>query len=272
MRARASIRGVARTFLCGCATIACHDRVVTSLRERLLAVMDRKHHWAYPALTRPGLARAQLFEHFRHEYLVYVRDFPALLARALGTTPPIDDVRRSLAENLYEEQTGGLSGTAPHPQLFLRMMAGLGFEASAFDDDDAWLHDAARRYRDFLRERSCAAPWQAAVALLTIFVEGSVNERAELEGTYVRRARRGGGARARAREALRLPARSDGADARARAGRRGPSLRRVADRARRTSARRRAIEAQVVATCEEALAAWHAYRDGVAERMHLRRA
>src|SRR5215469_13821623 len=145
--------------------------------------MDRKHHWAYPALLRPGLSRDQLLAHFRHEYLVYVRDFPVLLARALGVTPPIDDVRRSLAENLYEEQTGGLSGTGAHPLLFLRMMEGIGFEASAFVDDDAWLHPAARRYRDFLREGAQSVPWQASVALLTIFVEGSVNERAELAGT-----------------------------------------------------------------------------------------
>src|SRR5579883_1172464 len=134
------------------------------LRERLLSVMDRKHHWAYPALTQPGLTRDQLLAHFRHEYLVYVRDFPVLLARALGTTPPLDDVRRALAENLYEEQTGGLSRTDAHPALFVRMMGGLGFAPDAFRDDDAWLHPAARLYRDFLRERSCAQPWQAAVA------------------------------------------------------------------------------------------------------------
>ena len=28
-----------------------------SVRDELLALMDRKHHWAYPALTRPGLSR-----------------------------------------------------------------------------------------------------------------------------------------------------------------------------------------------------------------------
>src|ERR1700679_3778607 len=83
-----------------------------SLRDRLLAVMDGKDHWAYPPLTRAGLTREQLLVHFRHEYLVYVRDFPVLLARALGVTPPIASVRASLAENLYEEQTGGLSRTA----------------------------------------------------------------------------------------------------------------------------------------------------------------
>ena len=119
-----------------------------AVRDQLLSVMDRKNHWAYPALTRPGLTREQLFVHFRHEYLVYVRDFPALLARALGITPPLADVRRSLAENLYEEQTGRLSGTAAHPELFLKMMTGLGFAPEEFADDDAWLHPAARRYRD----------------------------------------------------------------------------------------------------------------------------
>ena len=104
------------------------------LRERLLAVMDRKHHWAYPNLTRAGLTRDQLFAHFKHEYLVYVRDFPVLLARVLGNVPAVDEVRRALAENVYEEQTGGLSRTDAHPALFLKMMAGLGFAPSAFAD------------------------------------------------------------------------------------------------------------------------------------------
>src|SRR5262245_29297387 len=102
------------------------------MRERLLAIMDRKDHLAWPHFTRPGLSRAQHLVHFRHEYLTYVRDFPVLLARALGTTPPIEDVRRSLAENVYEEQTGGLSKSAAHPELFLRMMEGLGYSRSDF--------------------------------------------------------------------------------------------------------------------------------------------
>jgi len=239
------------------------------LRERLLAVMDRKHHWAYPALTKPGLTREQLLAHFRHEYLVYVRDFPVLLARALGVTPPLDDVRRALAENLYEEQTGGLSRTAAHPELFLRMMGGLGFDRAAFADDDASLHPAAQRYRDFLRERSAAQPWQSAVGLLTIFVEGSVNERAELAGTYVRR--RGEqaarehplvkfyGCKLEAMELTRAHAEVEG-------GHREDAWRVVQAHAPDGSAEARAV----VETCEQALSLWHAYRDGVAERMGLR--
>jgi len=232
--------------------------------------MDRKHHWAYPALTRPGLSREQLLSHFRHEYLVYVRDFPVLLARALGIVPPIDDVRRSLAENLYEEQTGGLSGTDAHPRLFLRMMAGLGYGERSFADEDAWLHPAARRYRDWLRERACAQPWQAAVALLTIFVEGSVNERAELAGTYVRRR---GDAAVREHplvlhygcppEAMQLAR----AHAQVEGDHRGEAWRMVLSHAAEGSDGARAA----IETCEQALPAWLAYRDGVAERMGLRR-
>jgi pyrroloquinoline-quinone synthase len=233
--------------------------------------MDRKHHWAYPALTQPGLSREQLFAHFRHEFLVYVRDFPVLLGRALGQVPPFDEVRHALAENLYEEQTGGLSGTAAHPQLFLRMMRGLGFEADAFADDDGWLHPAARRYRDFLRERASAAPWQAAVALLTIFVEGSVNERAELAGTYVRRRGEDAvrehplvkiyGCPPEAMELARAHAQVEG-------GHRADAWRMLLPYAPDGSSAALAA----AATCDEALAIWHAYRDGVAERMGVRRA
>lgn len=242
---------------------------MTSTRDALLGVMDRKDHWAYPALTRPGLTRAQLFVHFRHEYLVYVRDFPVLLARTLGIVPPIEDVRACLARNLYEEQTGGISGTAAHPRLFLRMMAGLGFDPATFADDDAWLHPAALRYRNFLRERACAPPWQAALALLTIFVEGSVHERAELAGDFVRRESvqavtehvlvKHYGCPPEAMELTRAHAEVEGEH-------RQDAWRMVLAAVQTTDEARAAIDA-----CERALAMWHAYRDGVAERMGVER-
>jgi pyrroloquinoline-quinone synthase len=238
-----------------------------SFKERLLAVMDRKHHWAYPLLTRPGLSKAQLLVHFRHEYLVYVRDFPVLLARALGQTPPLADVRRALAENLYEEQTGGLSGSGPHPELFLRMMEGLGFSPDEFTESHAAaLHPAAHTYREWLREVSAAPAWQTAVAVLTIFVEGSVNERAELAGTFVR---------ARGEDAVKnhplvlhygCPpsamqlTRAHGA---VEGGHREDAWRVVVGHTPS------GLEAATVAAMEKGRTLWHAYRDGVAERMGL---
>jgi pyrroloquinoline-quinone synthase len=238
------------------------------LIEPLLAVMDRKHHWAYPALTRPGLSREQLLVHFRHEYLVYVRDFPVLLARVLGNVPPLDEVRRSLAENLYEEQTGGLSKTGPHPALFLKMMRGLGYDESAFAENGVTLHPAALEYRAFLQRESTAFPWQAAAALLTIFVEGSANERAELLGTYVRR--KGDGA------VLQHPlVRFYGCPPEAMVLTRAHALVEGDHRAdawamvvAHTPLGSK-IEERVVAVCAEALTLWMRYRDGVAEQMGL---
>ncbi len=160
------------------------DALRESLRERLLTVMDGKHHGAFPHLTRPGLRREQLLAHFRHELHVYVRDFPVLLARVLGQGPPAD-VRASLAENIYEEQTGRLSLGRPHPELFLEMMAGLGFERSELASGDPSLEPEALGYRAFLEEVSAQAPWIVGCAVLTIFVEGSVHERAEMAGARV---------------------------------------------------------------------------------------
>ncbi|MBX3188424.1 MAG: iron-containing redox enzyme family protein [Labilithrix sp.] len=230
--------------------------------------MDQKNHWAYPSLTRPGLSRAQLLVHFQHEYAVYVRDFPVLLARALGQVPDVPDVRRALAENLYEEQTGGLSKSAPHPELFLRMMEGLGYERALFAEPivSRGLHEAARAYTSFLREKSAEAPWQAAAALLTIFVEGSVNERAELAGTYARA--KGDAAVARHSlvvnygcppEAMQLVRAHGDVEG----GHRDDAWRIVLDHTPDD------VTKIVVETCMEALARWHRYRDGVASLMGL---
>jgi pyrroloquinoline-quinone synthase len=252
------------------ASLPTETPLARSLTARLLDVMDRKDHWAYPALTAPGLTRAQLLEHFRHENAVFVRDFPALLARALGITPPIESVRRALAENVYEEQTGGLSKTAPHPELFLQMMEGLGLSRAQFDaiDEDAWLAPEARAYREFLREGASRAPWQAAVALTTIWIEGSVHERAELAGTHARR--RGEEAIARHPLVVHYGCPTSAMTlARAHGDVEG-AHRQDAWRIVLGHVDDEAIADEVVARCARACDLWHVYRDAVATRMGLR--
>jgi pyrroloquinoline quinone (PQQ) biosynthesis protein C len=231
--------------------------------------MDQKHHWAWPSFTRPGLSRPQLLVHFRHEYATYVRDFPVLLARVLGQVPDFVDVRRSLAENIYEEQTGGLSKSAPHPELFLRMMEGLGYSRAQFDEKviEPELHPAARSYRDFLHGKSGDVPWQAGAGLMTIFVEGSVNERSELMGTYTRL--KGEAAVLRhplvvhygcPPEAMHLVRAHGDVEG----GHRGDAWRMIIDHTKDD-----AIAKTVIDTCMDALVRWHRYRDGVAEMMGL---
>jgi pyrroloquinoline-quinone synthase len=146
-------------------------------QEELLKIMDRKHHWAWPAFANGAVSVEQLKRHFQQEYAVYVRDFPVLLARIHGHNPP-HAVRRMLAENIYEEDTGGLSMGKSHPELFLTMMAGLGF--SERDFEAVRLIPAAKRYRAWLDRTSRRPEWVVGAAAMTIFVEGSVKDRREL--------------------------------------------------------------------------------------------
>jgi pyrroloquinoline-quinone synthase len=147
------------------------------LQERLLAILDRKNHWAWTHFAEGRVPLPQLLPHFQQEWEVYVRDFPVLLARVLGQGPP-QEVCSMLAANIYEEQTGGVSKTAAHPELFLRMMEGCGFSPLQFAQ--VKLLPAARAYREHLDQASWGKPWVVGAAVLTTFVEGSVNERREL--------------------------------------------------------------------------------------------
>lgn len=146
-------------------------------RERLLTIMDRKHHWAWPVLMGPGISTRQLELHYQQEYHVYVRDFPVLLARVHGQNPP-SDVRRMLATNIYEEDTGGLSFGKSHPELFHLMMAGLGLDIEAFQR--ARLLAASAIYRKWLDKATAHRDWVIGAATMAIFVEGSVKDRKEI--------------------------------------------------------------------------------------------
>ena len=236
------------------------------LKERILSIMDRKDHWAWPHFTRPGLSREQLATHFRHEYLTYVRDFPVLLARVLGQGPPID-ARAALARNIDEEQTGHYSFGISHPELFLQMMDGLGIERSAVTEGA--LEPEALAYRALLDRSSGSPPWYVGAAVVTIFVEGSVHERREL--TETRRAEPIEDVIARhpmvrfygcPPEAMRLT--------RAHQAVEGDHRRDAWETLLGHVPRGAAVEA-IVAAVGDAHAAWLSYRDGVARAMGLAR-
>jgi pyrroloquinoline quinone (PQQ) biosynthesis protein C len=146
-------------------------------RERLLAVMDQKNHWAWPEFSGADVGPAQLRIHFQQEFATYVRDFAVLLARILARNPP-PAVRRMLAENIYEEETGALSFGKSHPELFLTMMQGLGLATSDFEV--IRLLPEARAYRAWLDRVTGSPDWVRAAATMAIFVEGSVHDRHEI--------------------------------------------------------------------------------------------
>jgi hypothetical protein len=152
--------------------------------EQLLRVMESKSHWAWPLFTSGQVARERLHVHFEQEYETYVRDFPVLVGRAYVQCP-VAEVRRELAENVYEEETGGLIAGRPHPELFLEYARGLNMDLTRFERVE--LLPAARRYRAVLDQATQGSGWEIAAAVATLFIEGTQYERGEIDGTAPRR-------------------------------------------------------------------------------------
>lgn len=146
--------------------------------------MEAKEHWAWSLFTSGRVARDRLHVHFEQEYETYVRDFPRMVGWAYVKCP-IPAVRRELAENLYEEETGGLVAGRPHPELFLDYPRGLGMDLGRFEA--ITLLPAAAAYRAVLDRHTRAGGWEEAAALTTIFVEGTRFERGELDPDAPRR-------------------------------------------------------------------------------------
>lgn len=233
-------------------------------REALLGVMERKVHWAWPAFTRGDVPAERLHVHLEQEYGTYVRDFAVLLGRAYVQCP-VDEVRRDLAENLYEEETGRLSRGRPHAELFLELPRGLGMDLARFRD--VRLLPAAAAYRAALDAATVAAGWELATAVTTIFVEGTQYERGELDPAAPRRPEP-----PLAQHPLVL---HYGLDVSALALTR---VHRLVEKDHRAAAWRTVLDhvpaerrAAVVEGMEGVLARWLAYRDAVAEACGVRR-
>jgi pyrroloquinoline-quinone synthase len=151
---------------------------VSDFREALLQIMERKKHWAWAGFTSGKVPRERLHYHFEQEYETYVRDFPVMIGRAYVQCP-VAEARRDLAENLYEEETGGLIAGRPHPELFLEYPKGLGFDLQRFQRIE--LGPAAKAFRNALDHYTLARGWAQAAAVTTIFLEGTDHERGELD-------------------------------------------------------------------------------------------
>ena len=241
----------------------------TQFREQLLNIMAGKHHWAWSYFSGPTMTKARLKIHFQQEYAVYVRDFPVFLARIHGKNPPLE-VRRMLAENIYEEDTGKLSLGTSHPELFMKMMKGLGFAQREFEQIQ--LLPATRRYRAWLDRISNSSDWVLGAAVLTIFVEGSVNDREELLYPVRSKTRRHIHEKIKYHPLVRYQGVSPQAMDLIRAhqmveaGHRHDAYAMVVNHAKETSQ-----QEAVLKVMEKSLQLWLRYRDGVARACGLKR-
>jgi len=155
-----------------------------TFKAKLLEVMEAKTHWAWPSFGNGAVPRELLHHHFEQEYATYVRDFPVMVGWAYVQCP-IARVRRELAENLYEEETGGLVAKRPHPELFLEYPRGLGLDMTRFEAVE--LLPGAKSYRDTIDHWIQGRGWLPAACVTTIFIEGTRYERGEVDESAQKR-------------------------------------------------------------------------------------
>jgi pyrroloquinoline-quinone synthase len=97
------------------------------VRELFHLVHERRSFGRHPLWLRIGegkLARSAM-RTFAAQFFLQVREFPRAVS-ALHSRCYDAGERLKLAESLYEEETGKISGSAPHPELFIRIGLGLG--------------------------------------------------------------------------------------------------------------------------------------------------
>ncbi len=96
-----------------------------SLRELIRARRSFGGHPLWERIQEGGVERNAL-RLFAVQFFLQVREFPRAVS-ALHASCPFPDERRMLAESVYEEETGAISGCGlPHPELFVRFGEGLG--------------------------------------------------------------------------------------------------------------------------------------------------
>jgi pyrroloquinoline-quinone synthase len=134
------------------------EQFVEELMEMIRRGRSFGGHPLWWKISGGKLSRAQL-QGFAKQFFLQVVEFPRAVS-ALHSRCPDRAERIKLAESLYEEETGRLSRSKPHPELFLDFCEGLGLTRA---------------------EVLVAAPLPGTAALIHWF-ELSTRERPFLEG------------------------------------------------------------------------------------------
>jgi pyrroloquinoline-quinone synthase len=98
------------------------------IRDLVARIETRRTFGSHPLwleLADGKLSREQL-KLFAVQFFLQVREFPRAVS-AMHANCPFPDARMELAESIYEEETGRLSGcNEPHPELFIRFGEAVG--------------------------------------------------------------------------------------------------------------------------------------------------
>lgn len=136
-------------------------------------VRERRSFGGHPLwfkIADGRLSRAALGE-FAKQFFLQVVEFPKAVSALHSRCPDLGE-RVKLAESIYEEETGRLSGSKPHPELLLDFAAGVGvpradmLAAAPLPSTAALIH--------WFEYSTKILPFHEGVAALNLAAEGQV--------------------------------------------------------------------------------------------------
>ncbi len=147
------------------------ERFIQDLVARIQARRTFGSHPLWLEIADGKLSRQQL-QRFAVQFFLQVREFPRAVS-AMHANCPFPKVRIELAESVYEEETGRISGcNQPHPELFLRFGEAVGLSRSEMIDGRPL--PATRALIDWFELSTKQRSFIEAAAAITLAAEGQV--------------------------------------------------------------------------------------------------
>ena len=145
--------------------------LIEDLQKRIEARRTFGGHPLWKRIVAGELSNQQL-QRFAVQFFLQVREFPRAVS-ALHSHCPYPEERRMLAESVYEEETGLISGCGlPHPELFIRFGLAVGLEREAMTGGVPLAGTAA--LTDWFRESTHERSFLEGAAAINLAAEGQV--------------------------------------------------------------------------------------------------
>jgi pyrroloquinoline-quinone synthase len=143
------------------------------VRELMATIERGRSFGGHPLWWKIAEGRLALdqVQGFARQFFLQVVEFPRAVS-ALHSRCPYREERIKLAESVYEEETGRLSKSKPHPELFLDFCAGLGLARDEVPGTEPLPGTAALIHWFELSTRE--RPFLEGVAAINLAAEGQV--------------------------------------------------------------------------------------------------
>lgn len=150
----------------------------TAFAQELYELVARKHSKDHPVIgmiERGELTRDQLLGFTVQFYQLFPKVFPKPIAALYARCPDDPDIEKHLLENVIEEGTGQVSGSASHRDLYIEFGKVMGLSPQALDAAEPLPETAALlNWREVLFSQR---PWIEAIASQGYALEGTAAER-----------------------------------------------------------------------------------------------